>query len=172
MPNNNTEGWSKEFENKVANGTFWGSIDSFRDFIRTVVAQAKQEERSLIRELIEDEIDYSELDLTGINGKEQKINVMGAYLTCKEDILTLLEDSNKLNNGIENLEWCTLQENIEHSIQSGTFQRTLNKRTQLYAICHPEKKAQSRDNLCHNCYHLKWVHEKKIKNTSLPEDEV
>lgn len=37
------------------------------------------------------------------------------------------KDGNKLNNCVNNLEWCTPTDNVRHSVEIGTFKKTCKK---------------------------------------------
>jgi len=75
-------------------------------------------------------------------GKNVSIAVHRLILkTFKEDVFNVNSvnhiDGNKLNNHIDNLEWCTLEENVEHYKNSiGLFSSKLTKADVLHIYNH------------------------------------
>ena len=67
------------------------------------------------------------------------------------------KDSNKLNNSIENLEWCTRSENIKHCINKGGYRNMLGKKGLLSPIRKPVAQYDLNNNLIKNWSYMKEV---------------
>lgn len=107
--------------------------------------------RALKQRLNED--GYLEVTL----GKRKRIHQLVAELTLGEKPLGYVVnhiDGNKLNNHPSNLEYCTINENIQHSIKLG-----------FHVANDPKRSGRYKDGRCKdlNAYKLKWYHENKTR---------
>jgi hypothetical protein len=92
------------------------------------------------------------------NGIQSELNahrlVAKLFIENKNNSLQVNhKDGVKDNNIFSNLEWVTPKENIRHAIAMGLMKpHGKSYRTSEYAICHTDRKAVGKMNLCKSCY--------------------
>lgn len=92
---------------------------------------------------------------TKIKSKNTTIHSIVALLTLgerPEDLVINHKDGDKLNNSPDNLEYCTIADNIRHSVKHG-----------MHVSNHPERHGNYKDGRCAdlNAYKLAWYHKNK-----------
>lgn len=94
---------------------------------------------------------------TKLQGKNRTIHTLVAEVTLgprPEGLVVNHIDGNKLNNSPDNLEYCTIKENIHHAIKLG-----------LHVAVDPKRSGRYKDGRCAdlNSYKLAWYHKNKGK---------
>lgn len=72
------------------------------------------------------------------------------------------KDCDKKNNRIDNLEWVTPKENVDHAVRMGRYKINRKGRTVKIAICHPPLYAVGIKNQCKSCYMKDYRKVKKM----------
>lgn len=101
--------------------------------------------KEFIKSIFSDKEGYLKVDLCNGRGKQMYVHrlVADAFIpNCDNKPMVNHIDGNKQNNSVENLEWCTCQENTIHAFNLGLRSGMKGEKNPMYGKHHSEETLQ------------------------------